>query len=503
MARWTQAIATLGAPGPRKIKDAVAMVKNYTKERMNTISRRYIAVAPNLYWDTEEGSLTDSPETPVFYRLFDSDIETLHIRKVPPFTEAQIATLHQEYARILKYQEDHHGDLPEDFPFVQLWANYSHDLYCDIMKASASVFMRKKATGAFMPIGLRRNGKTAWSNDFMKTMLGLNNCSNVQMTNLGNPHQTNQLRWTLYNAPDEEREIPTKYIEEFKTICDHGHLNMDKFFSQDTIPLHCDFVCVCPMNSEPEWAAKGVAALVTRSLVMPFTHDFKKEDANPIPFPERTFTADMFSHMLGHLFAIATYYRTRDITFSKVVMSYQQTLDEESSSHITYYEHFIAFFDGFQSLTQIYEDYKVWCRSAAHECVPVSQSTFKLAFAEFLKGGERTWASIKGVRAKVYRIKRPGSVPLMDEAKYAAKTVKLGRPLDLRNAQPPLSIVERMEADLEGIYGDDYATELKRRVIAAKNHIEGQRDVSAPTAPLENLTQPTLSPDEQLFKEDK
>lgn len=494
--RWTPALAVLGAPNPKKIKDTVEMVKNYAKERMDTISRQYISVSPNLYWDTETATLTDAPTQPVFFRLFDSDEETLHIRKVPPFTDTQLSTLKSEFKRILQYQENHDGDLPEDFEFVQLWANFSHDLYCDIMKASANVFMRKKTMGAFMPIGLRRNGKTAWSNDFMKTMLGTNNCSNVQMANLGNPHQTNQLQWTLYNAPDEEREIPTKYIEEFKTICDHGHLSMDKFFSQDTIPLNCDFVCVCPMNSEPQWAAQGMAPLVARSFVMPFTHDFKAEDVNPIPFPERTFTAEMFSRMLGHLFAIAAYYRTRNLHFSEVVMSYQCTLDEETSSHITYFNHFIVFFDGFQSIKQLYEDYKIWCKSNAHDCVPVSQGTFKLAFAEFMKGRERTRTSVNGVKSKVYRIPRSGYKPLIDEAKYHGMKRYIGRPIDLHNSEPALSIIERMEADMEEAYKDDYAQELERQIASAKKFIDGQKEVSPPpTEP----TQPTLGVDDGIF----
>lgn len=496
---WTENMRVLGAISPRRVKEAVEMVKAYAKEKMDTISRRYIAVAPELYWDTELGSLTDAPKQPVFYRLFDTDVETNHIRKVPPFTEAQLETLRGEFERILRYQEEHDGDLPEDFEFVQLWANFSHDLYVDIMKASAAVFMRRKPMGAFMPVGTMRNGKTAWSNDFMKTMVGLNNTSAVQLANLGNPHQAKKLQWTLYNAPDEEREIPSRFIEEFKTICDHGHLDMDKFFSQDPIPIHCDFVCVCPMNSAPEWQAKGTAPLMRRSLVMPFTHDFAKEDANPVPFPERTFTAEMFSHMLGHLFAIAAYYRNREMKFSYIMESYRETLEEEASSHILYYQHFIAFFDGFQSLKQLYDDYKLWCASTAHECQPVSQGQLKLVFGEFFKDSKnRSNASINGVKAKVLRIARPGCQPMVDKAYYKGRRVKLGTPEGLRNASPPQSIVERMEADLEAVYGDKWEDEMRQRVAQAKQYIDGQKKVAAPA---KELSQPKLGVDDDIFKE--
>lgn len=483
---WNRNIPVLGALNPKRVKDAAEMVKMYAKERMDAISRRYIAVAPQVYWDAEEGRLTDSPTQPVFYRLFDSDVETAHIRKVPEFSAEQIATLKSDFERILAYQEEHDGDLPEEFSFVQLWANYSHDLYVDIMKASASVFMKRKPMGAFMPVGLKRNGKTAWSNDFMKTMLGLNNTSSVQLASLGNPHQTNKLQWTLYNAPDEEREIPSQYIEEFKTICDHGYLDMDRYYSQDPIPIFCDFICVCPMNSDPEWEAKGTAPLIQRSLVMPFTHDFKKEDPNPIPFPERTFTAEMFSHMLGTLFAIAAYYRTRPMGFSQIMESYRTVLEEGASSHVTYYEHFIAFFDGFQSLKQIEDDYKIWCRSSAHECTPAALGQLRLAFGEFLKDNKsRTTASINGVKAKVRRITRPNGIPLIDKARYKGMRIKIGVPEDMRRENVPVSIVERMEADLEVVYGDKYEEELARRIEYAKKYIDGQKEEVAEPPELE------------------
>lgn len=489
MVWWKEHTPLLGSPSPKKIEDSMKMVKHYTDTKLDTINRRYIAVAENLFWDMETATLTDSPEHPVFFRLFDTPKPTpQHYIQVPPFTPEQVSTLRARYQRDLAYLTEHNGDLPEEYDFVRLWADGSHDFYMDLLKASASPFFHVKPLGAFMPSGLRRNGKTAWSNDFMKTMLGVENTTSVRLSQLGDHHLTKQLQWTLYNAPDEEDEGMTKYISDFKTMCDHGRLDKPQLYSTDPIPVDCDFVCVFPMNHTPTWTGDGVAALVKRSLVLPFTHQFDDEDNNPVPFAERTFTAEMFSHMLGTLFAIATYYRSHKLTFSPSMEAQRQVLEEESDSHIQYFEHFIVFFDGISSIKQVYDDYLIWC--TAHELEPKSLATFKMAFKTFTVR-DRTNATIGGAKYKVQRIKQQGKVPYADKAIY-----KIGCPEVMHKKDVPLSIVQQLEAELEEKLGDEYEAQLLKMIATAKLAIAHQTVSNAPTPPPpEPPEQPPLIPD--------
>lgn len=465
---WNQGLIILGAPSPKKIKDCIEMVKNYTEKTEPEISRRYISVTPTLFWDTEMAELTDSPKSACYFKLFDTPTPTQHFLAIPPFTPEQVSTLEETYARDLEYLESHRGDLREEYDFVTLWADYNHDVYMDILKMVASPFMRRKPFGAFMLSGLKRNGKTAVSNDLMKTMLGTANCSDIQLAELGDHHKNAALQWTLYNAPDEESEKPTQYATLFKTLCDHGELKVTRLYSQEPIKIDANFVCVFPMNHKPVWKGSGAAACVARSLIIEFTHSFDEEDKNPVKFSERTFTADLFSRLLGTAFAIAHYYHSRSLTFSPTMKYQQQTLEDEMDSHTTYYNHFIAFFDGFQSINQIYEDYVIWCR--AHD-VPISpKPAFKLAFGAFTASGNRKKLKAYGKESRGCRIVQPGKKPLLNQAKYS-----VGVPSVLWNGEPPLSVVERMEAALEEKFGDSAVTQMESLITIARRNMASVR----------------------------
>lgn len=467
---WMKNLKLLGSLETKKIKESVEMVKECTKEYQEDLSRRYISVTPTLFWDTEMGCLTDTPEQPVFFRLFDTPNPNNHFIKIPEFTSTQVATLHDSYQRSLAYLSSHDGDLPEDYEFVTLWADHSHDVYMDIMKMFASPFMRRKPFGSFMAIGLKRNGKTAATGDFMKTLVGTANCSAIQLAELGNPHQNAALQWTLWNAPDEEDEKPTQYATIFKTIADHGEIKVDKLYSQTPIPINCDFMCAFPMNHHPVWTGSGAAACVARSLIIEFTHRFE-EDSNPQTFAERTFTADLFASILGPILALATYHLDRPIQFSETMRRQQYALEGEMDSHTTYLDRFIAFFDGFQSVKVVYEDYKLWC--AAHDVPASTLSAFKLAFGAFTAAGQKS-IKVDGKVTKGYRVRQPGKKPLFPDQVYTIVGDKQVGPLcRYQDPKEPLhySIVERCEAIIEEKFGEQAEEQLNRMIITAQSNM--------------------------------
>lgn len=477
--KWRKYTSLLGGLNPKLLKDTVEMVQEYTKEYQEDLSRRYVSITPTLFWDTETASLTNSPAQPVFFRLFDTPNPNNHFIKIPEFTPTQVATLHDSYQRSLAYLSSHDGDLPEDYEFVTLWADYSHDVYMDIMKMFASPFMRRKPFGSFMAIGLKRNGKTAATGDFMKTMMGTANCSSIQLAQLGDHHQNAALQWTLWNAPDEEDEKPTQYAAIFKTIADHGEVKVTKLYSQTPINIDCDFMCAFPMNHHPVWTGSGATACVARSLIIEFTHRFE-EDTNPRTFAERTFTADLFASILGPILALATYHLDRPIQFSATMRRQQHELEGEMDSHTTYLDHFIAFFDGFQSTKMLYEDYKLWC--AAHD-LPVSTfPAFKLAFGTFTASGRKT-VKMDGKSTKGYRVHQPGKKPLLPDQVYTVAGGRHVGPLSLY--QDPkesmhYSIVERCESILEEKFGDQAEEQLNKMIITAQAAMREKREELPP-----------------------
>lgn len=478
---WNRNIQFLGSLDTKKLRECVEMAKESAPHYEEDLNRRYIGVAPNLFWDSETASLTEAPETPVFFRLFDNPAPNQHSPRVTPFTAEQIATLQASYKASLEHLEAHHGDLPEEYEFVTLWANYNHDVYMDIMRLMASPFMRKKPFGAYMLVGLKRNGKTALSNDFMKTLLGPANCTGIQLAQLGNPHQNNALQWTLWNAPDEEDEKPTQYATIFKTMADHGEIKVDKMFSAEGVKIDCDFMCAFPMNHHPTWTGSGAAACVERSRIIEFTHRFQQDD-NPVSFAERTFTADLFCRILGPILALATYHLDKPMIWSPVMRMQQEALEGEMDSHTTYYDHFIAFFDGFQSINLLYDDYQLWCK--AHD-VPVSTlAAFKLAFGAFTSTGRKT-IKVNGRATKGFRVRQQGKRPLFPDMTYEVLHRKLGPVSVYHDPREPLrySIVERCEAILEEKLGDRAEEELKKLIQTATTAMGDRPRPEIPPAP--------------------
>lgn len=476
-AKWRKYISILGGLTPKLLKDCVEMVQEFTKEYQEDLSRRYISVAPNVFWDTETAALTDAPEQPVFFRLFDTPTPNNHFIEISPFTDTQVDTLRTEYRKALDYLGSHNGDLPEDYPFITLWADYNHDVYMDIMRLMASPFMRRKPFGSYMLVGLKRNGKTALSNDFMKTMLGTANCSDIQLVELGDYHKNAALQWTLWNAPDEEDEKPTQYATTFKTMADHGEIKVTKLYSQTPITVDCNFMCAFPMNHHPVWVGSGSAACVERSRIIEFTHRFE-EDNNPTSFAERTFTADLFCHILGPILALATYHLTHDMVWSPTMQDQQKALEGEMDSHTTYLDHFIAFFDGFQSVKMLYDDYKLWC--VAHE-VPISTlPAFKLAFGAFTSTGRKS-IKFDGKTDKGYRVRQPGKKPLFPDRVYTIAGGRHVGPLTkYQDPKEPLhySIIERCEAILEEKFGDQAEEQLNSMIYTAQASMrEKQKDI--------------------------
>lgn len=200
---------------PRDITDAIEVIKMDTEEEVENLDNGCIMVSENIFWDKEQGRLVKEPTAPVFYRLFDTTYPTKHVVKVAPFTPEQEDALWQRYYSTIQELEAHKEI--ERYECLKVWADGSHDVYMDLHRAHAYMFLKKKPMGAYILIGLRRNGKSAFVG-MTCTIMGGDNSSNVQLNQLGDPHYTHQLRHALVNAPDEEEDRAIAYQGFFKGL---------------------------------------------------------------------------------------------------------------------------------------------------------------------------------------------------------------------------------------------------------------------------------------------
>lgn len=427
-------LAGFGSAEPRDLRDAAEMVKRLTVEEMDGLNNSLWCVTENSFWDMELGELTREPHGYCFRKLFNTKSADKHVVKVPEFTSEQDKKMWDVYEEV-KEQLDR-GEFEERYDFIKTWANGSHDVYLDIMRSIAYCFVKKKPVGSYILVGLRRNGKSTFVG-LLHTIFGRENTSEVRLSQLGDPHYVNKLKYSMMNAPDEEDEKAIDAQASFKTIADHGLLTLSVMRSNEPIEIPCNFMCFYPMNHIPDWKGTGAAACMKRSLIIPFYADLSKFDNSTYSFAETTFTADMMCDFMGCVFAYAHYYSRHELEFSGTMISEQETLEEEVDSAVTYRKRFESYFDGFDTLKTLYQDYINWCK--AQDLTISSRQEFKFVFREYTSS--RTNILVNGEPHKVYRIARPNHTVL----RLGLKVPELGLVVEYAH-EKNLSIVERLDA---------------------------------------------------------
>lgn len=383
------------------VDEVKKQVRILTTEEVDRPSSDCIMVSEHIFWDKVNGELTPSSEgSTIFYRLFNTKQAFKGIVKIPSFTPAQEKVVWDTYSKVK--DEIEQGIEEERFDPLKVWANGSHDVYMDLHRAHAYMFLKKKPVGSYLLIGERRNGKSAYAK-MTHSIMGTENTSSVQMGKLTDWHGNRQLLGTLMNAPDEEDDAILDKAAMFKTIADHGVVYLDTMASHEQAPLNCDFMCFFPMNHIPNWKGSGAGACVARSLIIPFTAHLGNNDNANDDFAERTFTADFMAEYIGSVFAYAWYYHRHPMVFSDTMKRYQDSYEEDLNNASIYKSLFEKFFDGYSKFSLLYDDYQIWCREKGSKFK--SRDELKVVFGEYVSA-KRTSVRINGKTKSVQRVPR-------------------------------------------------------------------------------------------------
>lgn len=395
-----------------KIKATVETMKVGVEEEMESIDNNLIQLADDLYWDTKDAKLTSDPTGTCMRELFDSR-GTNEIRV--NLSDMVPTIIRQMYKKTAAHLEKHGGlidvDADEEFfrsddPYLQpfwTWANEEPDTFNDLLKAVATNFMAHKPKGAFVLIGLKRNGKSTFLK-MLHVLFGRNNTSSVRLSDLNNHGLNGDLWTTMMNAPDEEDEGRGKDLLEaqgnFKSIAAHESLKLRRLYAQSGQWVNSDFMCFFPMNHFPEWKGNGAAACMHRTLPLFFNNDLSKYDNNGKDFATETYTAYFFSYLLGVVLAIANYYSEREIRFSDKMKQDQERVAEEVDNISLYLDRFKSWFNGYKSKKLVYADYQMWCRERDLRWQEYSVFSHTLE----MRGPKLTSLTVDDRRISVYKI---------------------------------------------------------------------------------------------------
>ena len=409
-------LEAFGAAEPKDLRAVEELTLRMVTAELNQLDNDLLYISQSTYWSTDLGRLVKSPEKWSFRRLFATDFPDKHTVQIPAFTEEQDQRLWAVYERTLKILSLHHGE-PEDepFQFVTTWANGDHNVYLDMVRAVSYCFLKKKPVGSYILVGLRRNGKSAFAG-MLHTIFGRNNTSMVRLSQLGDPHYVNEIATTLMNAPDEEDEKAIDAQATFKSISDHGLLTLSVMRENKPLKVNCNFMSFFPMNHVPEWKGTGAAACLKRTLVLPFYADLSEYDKKNYNFAEETFTADMMCEFIGYILAFSTYYTRHELKFSNSMQDEQIALEEDQDSPLAYCKAFEKYFDGFTSVSLLYEDYCLWCK--ANDFYYKSRAEFKFVFRKFMANRSTVKDPVSGRMVKAYYGGGKKTKGFLDDGRY-------------------------------------------------------------------------------------
>ena len=194
-------------------------------------------------------------------------------------------------------------------------------------------------------------------------------------------------------------------------------------------------MCFYPMNHIPDWKGTGAAACMKRSLIIPFYADLSRFDKKNFDFAKETFTADFMCEFMGSVFAYANYYSRHELEFSGTMLFEQNTLEEEVDSAVTYRKLFEKYFDGFDNLRTLYDDYLFWCKSTDKG---ISQKKeFKFVFREYFT--KRSTYKMGHEIVNGYRLPKPNHLMMHEESSFP----ECGRLAYLHEHNA--SVIERLE----------------------------------------------------------
>lgn len=396
--------------------------------------RRFMAIGPSLYWDSDKQTLVPAvpKDNRCFIRLFDSPSRVgggIVSYPLESYDETFSNLVEQEYNSMLS---DLHGlevpefesiiaNCPRSFHFIEEWANGDDGVYWDIMTMIATVFMRQKPLGAYFLIGLSRNGKSSCVN-LLHSLFGTNNTSRVRLSQIGDPHHAGTLANSILNAPDDEDDDITKYQGVFKELAGHQLFSATQFYSG--VPLYingADISFVFPMNTLPMWKGTSASACAKRTNPIPFLHDFSVSDNRTNNFEQTTFTRDTLGRIAGQAMALATYFDEHPEAFgySPTSTAQKNAISEDNDSVSAYKKAYNKLFGGFQNWNMLYDDYKCWCNQKEYRYAP--KNTLLLAFQEYKSEDYRANKVYPTVHGKVSRKCRkspsanPTAYPLMGD----------------------------------------------------------------------------------------
>lgn len=242
-------------------------------------------------------------------------------------------------------------------PFIMQLAGNDAGLYDDIMQSIAPLIMAKKPDGVIWWVGDGANGKSTLMDALYKIFPG--QLSSINVKRLTDGRDTPSLNGTLGNIVKESSEGRIDDTEVYKSIGTHEDFRVHKFHSQDDVLIRGNLHHIFSANSIPAFNDKGFSAR-RRTFIVPFGQRFESDPT----FEEKTFTQEMFGHLISEMMRYAVKIRDQGYRYnwSAATLAAKADYDTEANSAEEYAKSIIEEgVIGFDSFNPVRVDYENWC----------------------------------------------------------------------------------------------------------------------------------------------
>lgn len=375
------------------------VVKVKKLPHVEALDDRLIKINNSYFWDRREGTLVTSMDSlydydynGVFRELFDGSAGGENAPSVS-IDDVQISPTNVN--AIYKYLLQHDGvflpptSLPSPDEFMPLesdfesptiyqnvgpivasrlannikrvldvfwvWANNSsQDTMNDLLKVPVCLFLKELPKRFLIFDGDRRNGKSTFIT-LLETVLGGNNCTEIPMKALIDPHKANDLIRSWANLPREDYDFDEKDMKEgvafLKNVATHEPVSISNYYKQSSSRITPRFLAAFPRNGTPDFGnVEGNAAVMIRMRAIRFENDLSERDNAKDNFERTTFTPEFCSTFVEMILAMATYYNEHAFDFSKTSESFGATLQAITDPATYFLDKLSKWFDHVRSL---------------------------------------------------------------------------------------------------------------------------------------------------------
>lgn len=378
----------------------------------NALDDRLIKISNTYFWDRKEGTLVTSMSSlydydydGVFRELFDGSAGG----ETPPEVSIDdVSVSPTNVNSIYRYLSQHDGvflpptslptpddfmPLPTDFespeiyknvgPIVAaklsnnikrvldvfwVWANNtSADTMNDLLKVPVCLFLKELPKRFLIFDGDRRNGKSTFIT-LLETILGGNNCTEIPMKALIDPHKANDLIRSWANLPREDFDFDEKDMKEgvafLKNVATHEPVSISNYYKQSSSRVTPRFLAAFPRNGTPDFGnVEGNAAVMIRMRAIRFDNDLSEKDKTESNFERKTFTPEFCSTFVEMILGMAKYYNEHVFDFSDTSAAFGATLQAITDPATYFLDQISKWFDYVRSLDFVTSQAELYFRN--------------------------------------------------------------------------------------------------------------------------------------------